>query len=66
MKKQHTFRPQGLDGLEVRLAPSSMNPGAFLAALIANINAKVHHGGHHGGGHRGHGGSSNDGESSKK
>jgi hypothetical protein len=54
MKKQHVFRPDALDGLEVRLAPSTVNPGTWLAAHIASIDAKVSHGGSH---HRAHYGS---------
>jgi hypothetical protein len=65
MKRKHTFSPQRLDSLEVRLAPSSMSPGAFVAAHVASIDAKAHHGGHQGGGHGGHRGGGNDGENSK-
>ena len=41
MKKQRVFRQDALDGLEVRLAPSTADPGAWSAAQVASIGATV-------------------------
>ena len=43
MKKNHVFRPDAGEGLELRLAPSG---GATVAAAIASVDSHVEHKAH--------------------
>ena len=49
MKKNHVFRPDAGEGLELRLAPSGVVTG--VAADIARVDAHGEHKGHE---HKGH------------